>query len=123
MNGLLEPLFDIDRLTATALKVLGDPASFAPLGIAGAAQLRSGTASRAASRRSRSFSRESRFAGHPSLLADDPFRAVRSWISLRKRPERGLAVLAVRRAGHPWAETLGPRLVQKSPSNAEFKEP
>jgi len=32
VNGLLEPLFDIDRLTATALKVLADPASFAPLG-------------------------------------------------------------------------------------------
>ena len=34
VNGLLEPLFDIDRLTATALKVLADPAAFAPLGIA-----------------------------------------------------------------------------------------
>ena len=34
VNGLLEPLFDIDRLTATALKVLADPAGFAPLGIA-----------------------------------------------------------------------------------------
>ncbi|MGO8898501.1 MAG: glycosyltransferase [Isosphaeraceae bacterium] len=34
VNGLLEPLFDIDRLTATALNVLADPAGFAPLGIA-----------------------------------------------------------------------------------------
>jgi glycosyltransferase involved in cell wall biosynthesis len=31
-NGLVEPLFDIDRLTETALCVLGDPAAFAPLG-------------------------------------------------------------------------------------------
>ena len=34
VNGLLEPLFDIDRLTATALEVLADPAGFAPLGMA-----------------------------------------------------------------------------------------
>ena len=34
VNGLLEPLFDIDRLTATALQVLADPAGFFPLGIA-----------------------------------------------------------------------------------------
>ena len=34
VNGLLETLFDIDRLTATALNVLADPAGFAPLGIA-----------------------------------------------------------------------------------------
>jgi glycosyltransferase involved in cell wall biosynthesis len=32
VNGLLEPLFDIDRLTATALKVLADPAGFAQVG-------------------------------------------------------------------------------------------
>jgi glycosyltransferase involved in cell wall biosynthesis len=31
-NGLIEPLFDIDRLTETALCVLDDPAAFAPLG-------------------------------------------------------------------------------------------
>jgi glycosyltransferase involved in cell wall biosynthesis len=31
-NGLVEPLFDVDRLTETALRVLGDPAAFAPLG-------------------------------------------------------------------------------------------
>ena len=31
-NGLVEPLFDIERLTETALKVLADPAEFAPLG-------------------------------------------------------------------------------------------
>jgi hypothetical protein len=31
-NGLVEPLFDVDRLTATALRVLNDPAEFAPLG-------------------------------------------------------------------------------------------
>ena len=31
-NGLIEPLFDVDRLTETALRVLGDPAEFAPLG-------------------------------------------------------------------------------------------
>ena len=31
-NGLIEPLFDIDRLTETALRVLDDPAAFAPLG-------------------------------------------------------------------------------------------
>ncbi len=34
VNGLLEPLFDIDRLTITALEVLADPAGFFPLGIA-----------------------------------------------------------------------------------------
>jgi glycosyltransferase involved in cell wall biosynthesis len=33
-NGLLEPLFDIDRLTATALRVLDDPAGSAALGAA-----------------------------------------------------------------------------------------
>ncbi|MBL8799149.1 MAG: glycosyltransferase [Planctomycetia bacterium] len=31
-NGLLEPLFDSDRLAATALRVLRDPAAFRPLG-------------------------------------------------------------------------------------------
>ena len=31
-NGLVEPLFDLDRLTETALRVLDDPAEFAPLG-------------------------------------------------------------------------------------------
>jgi glycosyltransferase involved in cell wall biosynthesis len=31
-NGLVEPLFDIERLTETALKVLEDPAEFADLG-------------------------------------------------------------------------------------------
>jgi glycosyltransferase involved in cell wall biosynthesis len=32
VNGLIEPLFDVDRLVATALRVLADPAEFAPLG-------------------------------------------------------------------------------------------
>jgi len=31
-NGLVEPLFDLERLTGTALQVLDDPAAFAPLG-------------------------------------------------------------------------------------------
>ena len=31
-NGLVEPLFDVERLTETALEVLDDPADFAPLG-------------------------------------------------------------------------------------------
>jgi glycosyltransferase involved in cell wall biosynthesis len=31
-NGLVEPLFDVERLTETALRVLDDPAEFAPLG-------------------------------------------------------------------------------------------
>jgi glycosyltransferase involved in cell wall biosynthesis len=31
-NGLVEPLFDVERLTETALRVLADPAAFAPLG-------------------------------------------------------------------------------------------
>jgi glycosyltransferase involved in cell wall biosynthesis len=31
-NGLVEPLFDLDRLTEQALQVLDDPAEFAPLG-------------------------------------------------------------------------------------------
>jgi glycosyltransferase involved in cell wall biosynthesis len=31
-NGLVEPLFDLERLTATALRVLDEPAAFAPLG-------------------------------------------------------------------------------------------
>jgi glycosyltransferase involved in cell wall biosynthesis len=31
-NGLVEPLFDLDRLTETALAVLDNPAAFAPLG-------------------------------------------------------------------------------------------
>jgi glycosyltransferase involved in cell wall biosynthesis len=33
-TGLLEPLFDVDRLAAAALRVLADPAAFAPLGAA-----------------------------------------------------------------------------------------
>jgi len=33
LNGLLEPLFDVERLTETALLVLDDPAEFAPLGL------------------------------------------------------------------------------------------
>ncbi|HWG42638.1 MAG TPA: glycosyltransferase, partial [Gemmataceae bacterium] len=33
-NGLLEPLFDEDGLTATALRVLDDPPAFRPLGTA-----------------------------------------------------------------------------------------
>ena len=36
-NGLVEPLFDVERLTETALRVLDDPAAFAPLGRAAAA--------------------------------------------------------------------------------------
>ena len=32
VNGLVEPLFDVDQLTAAALKVLAHPADFAPLG-------------------------------------------------------------------------------------------
>ena len=32
VNGLVEPLFDLERLTETALQVLADPAAFAPLG-------------------------------------------------------------------------------------------
>ncbi len=35
VNGLVEPLFDVDRMAETALKVLHDPAEFAPLGHAG----------------------------------------------------------------------------------------
>jgi hypothetical protein len=31
INGLVEPLFDVDRLSATALKVLEAPAGFLPL--------------------------------------------------------------------------------------------
>jgi glycosyltransferase involved in cell wall biosynthesis len=31
-NGLVEPLFDVERLTEKALRVLDDPAEFAPLG-------------------------------------------------------------------------------------------
>jgi glycosyltransferase involved in cell wall biosynthesis len=31
-NGLVEPLFDVARMTETALRVLADPAAFAPLG-------------------------------------------------------------------------------------------
>jgi glycosyltransferase involved in cell wall biosynthesis len=31
-NGLVQPLFDVERLTETALEVLDDPAEFAPLG-------------------------------------------------------------------------------------------
>jgi glycosyltransferase involved in cell wall biosynthesis len=34
VTGLLEPLFDIDRLTETALRILADPAGFAELGTA-----------------------------------------------------------------------------------------
>jgi glycosyltransferase involved in cell wall biosynthesis len=33
-NGLVEPLFDLERLTETALRVLDDPAEFTPLGLA-----------------------------------------------------------------------------------------
>jgi glycosyltransferase involved in cell wall biosynthesis len=33
-TGLLEPLFDIDRLTETALRILADPAKYAELGAA-----------------------------------------------------------------------------------------
>ncbi len=32
VSGLIEPLFDVDRLTSTALRVLNDPAEYAPLG-------------------------------------------------------------------------------------------
>ncbi len=32
VNGLVEPLFDVDRLAETAIRVLDDPAEFAPLG-------------------------------------------------------------------------------------------
>lgn len=35
VNGLLEPLFDVERLTQAALRVLDDPAAFRPLGDAG----------------------------------------------------------------------------------------
>lgn len=32
INGLVEPLFDVDRLTETTLRVLDDPAAYRPLG-------------------------------------------------------------------------------------------
>src|SRR5262249_1540891 len=32
VNGLIEPLFDVDRLAEAALRVLADPAEYAPLG-------------------------------------------------------------------------------------------
>jgi glycosyltransferase involved in cell wall biosynthesis len=32
VNGLVEPLFDVDRLTDSALRVLSDPAEYRPLG-------------------------------------------------------------------------------------------
>ncbi len=32
VNGLIEPLFDVDRLVDATLKVLADPAAYAPLG-------------------------------------------------------------------------------------------
>jgi glycosyltransferase involved in cell wall biosynthesis len=35
VNGLVEPLFDVERLAETALRVLADPAEYAPLGRAG----------------------------------------------------------------------------------------
>jgi glycosyltransferase involved in cell wall biosynthesis len=38
-NGLVEPLFDVDRLTRTALAVLGDPAQYVPLGRAARATI------------------------------------------------------------------------------------
>jgi glycosyltransferase involved in cell wall biosynthesis len=38
-NGLIEPLFDVDALTETALRVLEDPAAFAPLGRAARATI------------------------------------------------------------------------------------
>jgi glycosyltransferase involved in cell wall biosynthesis len=34
VNGLVEPLFDVDRFVDTALEVLDDPAAFAPIGAA-----------------------------------------------------------------------------------------
>lgn len=34
VNGLVEPLFDVDRLTETALRVLSDPAAYAPIAAA-----------------------------------------------------------------------------------------
>ena len=34
VDGLIEPLFDLDRLTETALRVLDNPAEYAPLGAA-----------------------------------------------------------------------------------------
>ena len=43
--------------------------------------------------------------------------------SSRKRSERGQEVLAGRRVVYPWPEKLGLQLVEKSPSNAEFKQP
>ena len=38
VNGLVEPLFDLDRLTAAALRVLADPAGHRPLGQAARAR-------------------------------------------------------------------------------------
>jgi glycosyltransferase involved in cell wall biosynthesis len=35
VNGLLAPLFDVDAIAEQALRVLDDPAEFAPLGLAG----------------------------------------------------------------------------------------
>ena len=39
-HGLVEPFFDVSRLTDTALKVLDDPAAFAPLGQAARERVR-----------------------------------------------------------------------------------
>ena len=48
-NGLVEPLFDVDRLTRTALAVLDDPAEYRPLGDAAEPPLRNITVSTSAS--------------------------------------------------------------------------
>jgi glycosyltransferase involved in cell wall biosynthesis len=39
VNGLVEPLFDADRMTGTALRVLDDPSTYAPLGKAARATI------------------------------------------------------------------------------------
>jgi len=39
VHGLVEPLFDLDRLTETSLRVLSDPAAFQPLGDAARARM------------------------------------------------------------------------------------
>jgi glycosyltransferase involved in cell wall biosynthesis len=39
VHGLIEPLFDVDRLVESALRVLDDPAEFRPLGLAARARI------------------------------------------------------------------------------------
>ena len=85
VNGLIAPLFDVDGLAETALKVLDDPAQFAPLGVAGSADDRGAVLARRRHPFAQGLLRASRGGGAEARLNTILEWALILDLSLRRR--------------------------------------